>query len=224
MLKDGKHTFLVRAVNDNHVGTAARFGWTVQNGAPVAASQQVTTSVNRPLPITLNASDEDALTYRVITPPAHGVLLDLAPTLSYVPDSDYTGTDSFTFSADDGLASATPATVDITVQAATGAEPDTIITAKPTDPTVSRTALFEFTAGAGISQYACGLDSAAFVPCTSPITYSGLLLGSHTFAVRASSELGVVETTPATFSWTVTETIDGTSNFLLFLPLVAKSE
>ena len=223
-LKDGKHTFLVRAINDNGVGTAARFGWTVQNGAPVAASQQVTTSVNHPLPITLNASDEDTLTYRVITPPAHGVLLDAAPTLSYVPDSGYSGTDSFTFSADDGLASATPATVYITIQAATGAEPDTIITAKPTDPTVSRTASFAFTAGAGISLYACSLDSAAFAPCTSPITYSELALGSHTFAVRASSELGVVESTPATFSWTVNEILDGTSSFSLFLPLVAKFE
>ena len=116
----GAHTFLVRGRDGNTVGASDRFEWTVQNAAPVAAGQTLTTSVNVPLPITLNASDVDALTYHINTAPAHGVLLGAAPTLTYMPDSNYSGSDSFTFSADDGLARATPATIQLTIQPGPG--------------------------------------------------------------------------------------------------------
>ena len=119
-LANGAHSFSVRGRDGSTIGTSDRFRWTVQNGTPVAAGQALTTSVNVPLPIKLNASDDDGLTYQVITPPAHGVLLDSAPTLTYVADSNYSGPDSFTFSADDGLARAAPATIQITVQPGTG--------------------------------------------------------------------------------------------------------
>jgi hypothetical protein len=113
-LANSGYTFLVRARDKNNkAGAAARFTWTVVNAAPIADSQTVITNVNRAVAIKLMASDSDPLTYQVIGAPAHGVLLGLAPNLTYVPDSGFSGTDSFTFRASDGQAVSNLATVTI---------------------------------------------------------------------------------------------------------------
>src|SRR5262249_12451034 len=89
--------------------------WTVLNAAPVANNQAITVLNFAAAAITLNASDSDPLTYRVITGPAHGVLRGAAPNLSYAPDSGYVGVDRFTFVANDGQADSNLATVTINV-------------------------------------------------------------------------------------------------------------
>ncbi|MCG8456095.1 MAG: Ig-like domain-containing protein, partial [Holophagales bacterium] len=55
---------------------------------------------------TLQATDPggDPLTYQVISAPEHGTLLGTPPSLTYAPDADWNGVDSFTFQADDGTA------------------------------------------------------------------------------------------------------------------------
>ena len=47
--------------------------------------------------------------------PTHGTLSGSAPALTYTPDPDYAGPDSFTFSANDGTVDSDTATVSITV-------------------------------------------------------------------------------------------------------------
>jgi hypothetical protein len=86
------------------------------NDIPVAADRAVTTSKNTAVQILLSASDPDGppLTYTVSEGPVHGVLTGSAPNLTYTPNAEYTGTDSFTFAASDGWA-ASSATVSITV-------------------------------------------------------------------------------------------------------------
>jgi hypothetical protein len=71
------------------------------------------------LPITLTGTDPngDPLTYTVTTPPAHGTLGGTAPNLTYTPNANYNGPDSFAFKVNDGLADSAPATVSITVNA-----------------------------------------------------------------------------------------------------------
>jgi len=87
------------------------------NHPPVANGQSVTTAEDAAANITLTATDPDgdALTYSVVTPPAHGALSGTAPNLTYTPALYYNGPDSFTFKANDGLADSDPATVSITV-------------------------------------------------------------------------------------------------------------
>ena len=50
-----------------------------------------------------------------MTNPLHGQLTGTAPNLTYTPDVDYAGTDSFTYQVSDGVAASNTATVSITV-------------------------------------------------------------------------------------------------------------
>jgi PKD repeat protein len=88
------------------------------NDAPVAQGQMVATDEDTPVPVTLTAHDVDgdALTYAVLTPPAHGTLAGVAPALTYTPAADYHGPDALTFTARDAQADSSPATVDIVVR------------------------------------------------------------------------------------------------------------
>jgi subtilisin len=87
------------------------------NNSPVADDQTVTTDEDAPVGITLTASDADGdpLTYDVHTHPSDGTLSGMAPDLTYTPDLNYNGPDSFTFVANDGAADSNTATVSITV-------------------------------------------------------------------------------------------------------------
>ena len=90
---------------------------TAVNNAPVADSQGVTTAEDTPTTITLTASDSDndPLSYSVVAGPANGILSGTAPNLTYTPNLNYNGPDSFTFKANDGQTDSNVATVTITV-------------------------------------------------------------------------------------------------------------
>jgi len=87
------------------------------NPPPVANNQDITINKNTQQTITLTATDpnNDPLTYTILTQPAHGTLTGTAPNLNYNPDTDYVGTDSFTFKANDGTFDSNTATVSMTV-------------------------------------------------------------------------------------------------------------
>ena len=86
------------------------------NDPPVAYFQSVTLDEDTPTAITLGAFDveNDPLTYTVGAP-AHGTLAGTAPNLTYRPETNYFGPDSFTFSLSDGQTNSGTATVSITV-------------------------------------------------------------------------------------------------------------
>lgn len=87
------------------------------NDTPRATGQTVVTDEDTAASITLAGSDADGnlLTFTVSTLPSHGTLSGTAPNLTYTPNADYAGPDSFTFTASDGTATSAPATVSITV-------------------------------------------------------------------------------------------------------------
>jgi len=99
------------------------------NQAPAAASASVSTRKDTPLTVVLSASDPDAdpIQYIVITSPEHGTLSGSAPNLTYTPSAGYSGPDSFTFKASDGLLDSPVASISITV---TTTDPS----AKPSNP------------------------------------------------------------------------------------------
>ncbi len=87
------------------------------NHAPVASSQSVTTTQNTAKSITLVATDVDGnnLTYAVVTQPTNGTLSGTGATLIYTPCSGFSGSDSFTFKANDGSLNSNVATISINV-------------------------------------------------------------------------------------------------------------
>ena len=68
--------------------------------------------------ITVSGSDPDGddLTYHVMKFPQHGTLSGQLPNVTYTPDRDYNGTDSFEFITSDTVASSETARVDITIK------------------------------------------------------------------------------------------------------------
>ena len=90
------------------------------NDAPVATAGSATGSQNTTIGGQLAASDVDSpsLTYAVVTGPQHGtVSVNAAGAFQYTPTGNYTGADSFTFKANDGLLDSNIATESLTVGA-----------------------------------------------------------------------------------------------------------
>jgi len=110
-------TFKVNdGTSDSNVATVA-VTITPVNDAPVATDQTPTTAEDAAQPVTLSGSDVegDPLVFSIVTGPSHGVLSGAAPSLIYTPAADYNGSDSFTFTANDGLADSNVATVTVTI-------------------------------------------------------------------------------------------------------------
>lgn len=77
------------------------------------------------------------------------------------------------------------------------------ITTAPPASSNSSGATFAFTTGDATS-VTCQLDGSAPAACTSPVTYSGLLDGSHAFTLRGTDAAG--NTASVSDTWTVTTT------------------
>ena len=118
----GPDSFTFKANDGTIDSNVATISITVNpvNDPPVANNQSASTNEDTALPITLTSTDADgdSLTYSVVTPPLHGVLTGTAPNLTYTPDTDYHGPDSFTFKANDGTIDSNVATISITVNPA----------------------------------------------------------------------------------------------------------
>ena len=112
------------AITDNVGGTnASVITISVTNRPPVANAQSVSTLENEPLPVTLTGTDPNGLplTFVVVSGPANGALSLLNTNtgmVTYTPNTNYTGADSFTFRVNDGQANSGTATVSLTVSPA----------------------------------------------------------------------------------------------------------
>jgi len=91
------------------------------NDAPVANSMSVSTNENRmmQLDITLDVTDVDGdnLTYAIVSDVSDGTTSLSGSTVTYTPNQDWNGEDTFTFKANDGTVDSNTATVTITVDA-----------------------------------------------------------------------------------------------------------
>ena len=95
------------------------------NDAPVATNDNYSTPANTALVVAASgvlANDSDvegnALTAALVANPLHGTLsLSLNGGFTYTPTNDYSGPDSFTYRASDGISNSATATVTITVAA-----------------------------------------------------------------------------------------------------------
>lgn len=122
------------ALQDYYIMVSAGSGST--NTAPVAIDDAVTTDQNTPVAITLQGtdSDGDTLSYSIVSAPVSGQLSGTLPNLSYTPNTNFNGPDSFTFRVNDGQLDSALAAITIDVQAI--ASPLTIVSVPVTTASV----------------------------------------------------------------------------------------
>ena len=75
--------------------------------------------------------------------------------------------------------------------------PETSISGGPDATTTDTSASFAFASSEAGSSFECSLDGAGGPPAIRPRAYSGLAVGSHSFAVRARDAAGNTDATPA---------------------------
>jgi len=107
--------------------------------APIAYNRTISVPFNKAVAANMVATDSnnDTLTYTIVTPPASGTLNSVAPggaARTYTPNPGFVGTDSYTFTASDGALTSNTATVTLNVQAANTAP---VLASIPTPKTVN---------------------------------------------------------------------------------------
>ena len=87
--------------------------------APIVEAQFITINEDSPQEILLIGSDAngDVLTFNLETNPLNGTASISGNEVMYIPNTNYNGTDNFTFTASDGGLTSLPATVTITIMA-----------------------------------------------------------------------------------------------------------
>ncbi|MBU8897756.1 OmpA family protein [Corallococcus sp. M34] len=206
-LADGTHVLHVRAVDafGNKDPSPATHTWTVDTIAPAApliTSPADGTSVGDTTPdisgtgepgssiiVTVNGHTYGPVT---VDPTGHWTV----PVTDPLPEGPYTATATST----DPAGNTSPPTqtsfiVDLS-------EPETLIVSGPASVTRNTSATFDFDTVGGVS-YECRLDGGGWTSCTDPVTFTGLSEGNHSLAVRARNAAGIVDSTPATYAWTV---------------------
>ena len=74
----------------------------------------------------------------------------------------------------------------------------------------SSEATIEFESNVADATFECSLDLEPFEPCTSPVTYTGLMQGDHMLQVVATDPNGIAELEAAVYEWEVLEPFDNT--------------
>ena len=90
-----------------------RFGNTIPISNP--QDQTLAEDTTREMTLVATDADADALVYTIVTPPTHGSLQGTQDHLTYIPNPDYNGADSFSFKTNDGQVDSNTATVSLTI-------------------------------------------------------------------------------------------------------------
>ncbi len=211
----GGHSFAVRASDaaGNTDQTPASWSWTVQSSPPPPDTTAPDTTITANPPASTTSTSASFSFSSTESGSSFACSLDGGSFASCTSPKSYSGLalggHSFAVRASDaaGNTDQTPASWSWTVQSSPPppdtTAPDTTITANPPASTTSTSASFSFSSTESGSSFACSLDGGNFASCTSPKSYSGLALGGHSFAVRASDAAGNTDQTPASWSWTV---------------------
>jgi hypothetical protein len=198
-LADGDHSLIVRATDLAGNQSQVSDSWTVDTSAP--DTNQTHTQTGSSITFTLGSSDGTA-TFICSLDGAAFTSCSSPVTFSGLA----AGSHSFVAKAVDAAGNVDPvgASYSFTVYSPIQT---TIISSSPSAALVNvKTMSISFTANQPASGYRCSLDGAAFTSCTSPVSYSGLADGAHTFTVKAIDQFGVTESTGASKSWTVDTT------------------
>ncbi|MBI4053917.1 MAG: S8 family serine peptidase [Candidatus Doudnabacteria bacterium] len=216
---------------------------TATNTAPSAAPVSATTNEDTPVSITLSGADAESceLNFTVVTGPANGTLGSLAnqpctsgtPNLdtaqiTYTPNANFNGSDSFTYKVNDGSADSNTATVSITVNPVNdtpAADNKAVTTQKDTAVAVTlsgsdvETCELTFSTVTGpssgslsaITDNACAAGSPNADKASITYTPNAGFTGSDSFTYKVND--GLADSNTATVSVTVTSPVLLSENF-----------
>ncbi|HEX3109092.1 MAG TPA: Ig-like domain-containing protein, partial [Thermoanaerobaculia bacterium] len=186
------------------------------NRAPVVTDANASTTAEAAVTIALHATDPDfnPLTLRVVSRAAHGRAGISGTTATYIPDSGYSGIDSFTFAANDGSTDSNLGTATISVAAAAATANVTVtksgsgsglVTSSPSGFNCGTSCSATLTVGSSITLYAQPDRDARFDGWSGPCVGTG----SCTFTVSADTNV-VAAFTYAPSTYTLTVSLAGT--------------
>ena len=193
----------------NYSVTGGYFGGPM-NTPPVAADQIVTTPVRLPYSGTLSASDPDSdpLTYSIVTDGSKGTAVitnTAAGSFIYTPSVNITGSDSFTFKANDGASDSNIATVTFMV---IDTLPPTVAINPVVTPTTNTSQTVTGTMEAGATVAVTVNTGATVGTVTYPTTTSwsvqiaNLSVGANIVTVTAKDTASNIYSTTATINVT----------------------
>ena len=195
---DGPHTFTVKATDAAGNSGQTSYGWTIDTVAPKA---KITSAPNDPSGVksaTFEFSADEPATFRCKLDSQTFAACTSPKSYSSLPD----GLHTFAVRAIDLAGNIGDQTsYDWLIETDL---PVVTLTSTPSRSSNSSAATFFFTSNKQSTSFECKLDGGAFGACASPKAYSGLVDGSHTFAVRGTATGG---TGPATvYTWTIDTT------------------
>jgi hypothetical protein len=183
----------------------------------VSTTAPLSATFSEPIDATTLDSTSFAVTDTTTATSVPGTVNYDAPTntATFTPTADLAAGDDYSATLSTAVTdlAGNPLAAPVTWAFSTAPEPNTTITSGPSGLTNSNSATFEFTSSVVGSTFACSLDGGTSTPCTSPMTYSSLADGFHTFSVAASA-YGLTDPSPATAQWAIDTTppsVTGTS-------------
>ncbi len=203
-LVNGTHTFNVQAKDPaGNIGTAVSYTWDID------VSKPDTVLGTKPV----NPSNDATPTFAFSSPDASATFecdIDGGSTPSWTACSSpktyspalANGQHTFKVRAKDaaGNVDTSPAVYTWTIDTVA---PNTTIVLKPANPSGADVS-FTFSSSQTPATFECMMSpDTAYSACTSPMAYTGLAVGSHTFRVRAIDNAGNKDASPAVYTWTV---------------------
>jgi len=193
------------------------------NTQPVAIAQSIVVNQNFSVEIILSGTDaeNDMLTYAVSSQPTSGSLLGTIPNLTYTPNINFSGSDSFIFTVNDGTETSSGATVNINVVAV--GSPISITTSNLANGVVSETYNSSISASGGSGNYNWSITQGSLPNGITLNSASGSLAGTPTtegdfsFTVRVQDSADTSLTNNKTFQMSIsaaTQSVTITTNSL----------
>ncbi|MEP3225399.1 MAG: Ig-like domain-containing protein [Parasphingorhabdus sp.] len=214
---DGIYSVTVTADDGNGGTVSSIFSWTVTNPPPVANDDgPIAVTEDTPLDIDVLTNDTDPdgdmLTVTLATAGHGDVTINPDGTLNYVPDPDYNGPDTITYTISDGNGGTSTATVEINVAAANDAPIANPIAPRAnvdnTTVSVSVAANFSDIDGDPLTFTANGLPAGLSIDANGLITGTIASDASQTgvgiYMVTITADDGNGGTVDQTFTWTIT--------------------
>jgi uncharacterized protein YhjY with autotransporter beta-barrel domain len=112
----GTFGFTITVTDAHGFSTGNAYSLHIIDAAPVAAADAASTPANQPVDIPVTANDTGVITSVAVQgAPAHGTAVVNGLAVTYAPEANYFGADSFTYTATGPGGTSAPATVTVTV-------------------------------------------------------------------------------------------------------------